>query len=428
MNTSEIFQQFLTNLIIQNKEQISKKYKNITKALNQDFFDDESETKNSLQVGSYGRKTAVNGISDLDMIFELTPALFDKYDNLQNNGQSVLLQDVKSAILNTYSTTDVRGDGQVVVVSFTKDIVEVCPVFYQSNGSYKYPDTNNGGKWKTTNPKPEISEINNYNITTNSNLKNLAKMTRAWKNKCGVKMGGLLIDTLCYDFLVANTNHHTSTYADYDIFVQDFFEYLKNYDENREFWHSPGSNQKVYKKKSNFISKAKKAHEKILEAIDKKDNSTVYTIWKKVFGYPFPYPKAIKKQSINYTENEEFIEDLFPVDIINSMRINCEVNQPGFRVEFLRNMLSKLKINKKLKFYVESNDVKKPYLVKWKVKNEGSIANSRNNLRGHILDDKGSEIRNENSNFTGAHFVECYIIKNNICVARDRIDVPISNI
>jgi hypothetical protein len=428
MNTSEIFQQFLTNLIIQNKEQISRKYKNITKALNKDFFDDESETKNSLQVGSYGRKTAVNGISDLDMIFELTPELFTKYDNLQNNGQSVLLQDVKNAILSTYSTTDVRGDGQVVVVSFTNDIVEVCPVFEQSDGSYKYPDTNNGGKWKKTDPRPEISEINSYNITTNSNLKNLAKMTRAWKNKCGVKIGGLLIDTLCYEFLVSNTNHHTTTYSDYDIFVRDFFEYLKNYDKNREFWYSPGSNQKVYKKKSNFISKAKKAHKNILEAIDKKNNSTVYTIWKKVFGYPFPYPIAIKEQSINYTENEEFIEDLFPVDIINSMRINCEVNQSGFRVEFLRNMLTKLKINKKLKFYVESNDVKKPYLVKWKVKNEGSIAKSRNNLRGNILDDDGSEKRTENSNFAGAHFVECYIIKDNICVARDRIDVPISNI
>jgi hypothetical protein len=428
MNTSEIFQQFLTNLIIQNKEQISRKYKNITKALNKDFFDDDSETKNSLQVGSYGRKTAVNGISDLDMIFELNPELYTKYDNIQNNGQSVLLQDVKKAILNIYSTTDIRGDGQVVVVSFTNDIVEVCPVFEQSDGSYKYPDTNNGGKWKNTNPKPEISEINSFNILTNSNLKNLAKMTRAWKNKCGVKIGGLLIDTLCYEFLVVNTNHLTTTYSSYDILVRDFFEYLKNYDKNREFWYSPGSNQKVYKKKSNFINKAKKAHKNCLEAIDKKNNSTVYTIWKKVFGYPFPYPKAIKQQSTNYAENEEFIEDLFPVDIINLMRINCEVNQSGFRVEFLRNMLSNLKTNKKLKFYVESNDVQKPYLVKWKVKNEGSIAKSKNNLRGHILDDKGSEIRNENSNFSGSHFVECYIIKDNVCVARDRIDVPISNI
>jgi hypothetical protein len=36
-------------------------------------------------------------------------------------------------------------------------------------------------------------------------------------------------------------------------------------------------------------------------------------------------------------------------------------------------------------------------------------------------------IEKENSNFEGAHFVECYIIKDGFCVARDRIDVPISD-
>ena len=47
-------------------------------------------------------------------------------------------------------------------------------------------------------------------------------------------------------------------------------------------------------------------------------------------------------------------------------------------------------------------------------------------LRGQIIDDNGTEKRKEDTNFEGAHYVECYIIKNNVCVARDRIDVPIS--
>ena len=128
MNTSEIFQEFLNNLIIQNKEEISTKYNSITKRLNDSFHSIDSETLNSLQVGSYGRKTAVNGVSDLDMIFELSDETFKKYDNYETNGQSALLQDVKKEIKKTYSTTDVRGDGQVVVVNFTNYVVEVCPV------------------------------------------------------------------------------------------------------------------------------------------------------------------------------------------------------------------------------------------------------------------------------------------------------------
>lgn len=426
MNTSVVFKEFIENLVIPNKVEISGKYNNITKALNKRFYNTESETANSYQVGSYGRKTAVKGVSDLDMIFVLPPDVYTKYNNYQGNGQSALLQEVKAAIISTYSTTDIRGDGQVVVVSFANYVVEVCPVFLQSDGSYKYPDSNDGGSWKKTNPLPEIKEFHAYNETTNLNLKRLAKMTRAWKNKCGVKIGGLLIDTLCYEFFEKNKNHHTTTYSNYDLLVRDFFEYLKDYDKDRVFWHAPGSNQRVYKKNSNFITKAKKAYSNVVDAIEKKENDTVYAIWKKVFGYPFPYPKSIKESALNYTPNEEFIEDLFPVDITNRLRIECEVKQDGFRTELLRK-IGVLKVNKKLKFYIEDTDVVRPYTVKWKVKNEGAIAKARNNFRGQIINDDGSEIRNENSNFAGPHFVECYIIKNNICVARDRIEVPISH-
>lgn len=427
MNTSAIFSEFLDNLSIQNKEEILGRYKAITKALNKWFFVSDSEIDFSVQIGSFGRHTAVNGVSDLDMLFVLTDDDFKRYDEYEGNGQSSLLQDVRKAIKETYSKTDIRGDGQVVVVSFTNYVIEVCPAFRQADGSFKYPDSNEGGSWKKTDPTPEISEMNIFDGKTNGNFKNLAKMCRAWKNKCGVKIGGLLIDTLCYEFLTEKTEHHSTKLDGYDILIKDFFNYLQNLDDARKYWLAPGSNQKVYKKKSNFIRKAKKAYTNVEEAIEKKENDTVYTIWKKVFGYAFPYPQPIKESSVNYTSNEQYIEDLYPVDIRYFLRIDCEVTQPGYRTEFLRNLFGKLKANKKLKFFIQYNDVSKPYDVKWKVKNEGEIAKARNNLRGQILDDFGQEIRNENTNFAGPHFVECYIIKNNVCVARDRIDVPISS-
>lgn len=42
-----------------------------------------------------------------------------------------------------------------------------------------------------------IKELNNQK---NKNLRPLCKMTRAWKNQHGIAMGGLLIDTLAYNF------------------------------------------------------------------------------------------------------------------------------------------------------------------------------------------------------------------------------------
>lgn len=97
---------------------ISTRYKTITKAVNREFWNSTSETSHSLYVGSYGRGTAVD-TSDIDMLVELPKSEYDRFDIYKGNGQSRLLQVVKSAIQTSYPRTDVRADGQVVEISFT---------------------------------------------------------------------------------------------------------------------------------------------------------------------------------------------------------------------------------------------------------------------------------------------------------------------
>ena len=53
-------------------------------------------------------------------------------------------------------------------------------------------------------------EINSLNQDKNHNLKRLCKMVRAWKNDHGVPMKGMLIDTLCYQFLKSTTDYDAS--------------------------------------------------------------------------------------------------------------------------------------------------------------------------------------------------------------------------
>ena len=49
------------------------------------------------------------------------------------------MQRVKEVIKETYPRTIVRGDGQVVVVSFSNYQIEVCPCFSENDGSFTYP-------------------------------------------------------------------------------------------------------------------------------------------------------------------------------------------------------------------------------------------------------------------------------------------------
>ena len=435
MDVFKTFEAFLENLKIKNRSEISKRYKMITKILNRYYWGSESEFLHSLQVGSYGRGTAINGISDLDMVFVLPWDVYKKFNSYQTNGQSALLQDVKKVIEKTYSTTDVGGDGQVVAIKFSNYTIEVLPAFENDDGSFKHADSNNGGSWKTTNPRAEKKEIDALNSTSNQNLKPLAKMVRAWKNNVGVAIGGLLIDTLCYNFINTNTYYHDKDFLYYDFIVRDFFQYMSELKAEQTYWYAPGSNQKVYKK-DNFIPKAKKTYKNCLKAIEDEKKKAAYEAWRKVFGSLFPSAKsmeaAVVEKAIAFDDTEEFIENLYPVDIKNSVSIDCIVSQAGFRDRFLSLILAEsgmrfpLKRNKSLQFKLIKTNVREPYKLFWKVRNLGEIAEKKNMIRGQILADEGHGKRKENSSFHGPHFVELYIVKDGVCVARDKIDVPIS--
>lgn len=100
---------------------ISDRYKQITKRLNNDFWDENSEKEHSLYVGSYGRDTETK-TSDIDMLFWLPYEKYSQYNSYSGNGQSALLQDVKESIRKTYSQTDIRADGQVIIIDFNDGI------------------------------------------------------------------------------------------------------------------------------------------------------------------------------------------------------------------------------------------------------------------------------------------------------------------
>lgn len=429
MSVAEMFSQFLDKLAITNTETICLRYGELTNALNKSFRDTDSKTANTLQVGSFGRKTGIDGISDLDMLYIMPKG---KWETYKDNKQLKLLQDVKDAILARYPTTAVRVDRLVVTVTYTNFYVEVQPVFEQDDGSFKYPDTKNGGSWKITKPRKEMRAFAELDVQKNSNLRPLSKMARAWRNKHGVVMGGLLIDTLTYNFLNSTSEYDTKSFLYYDFMSRDFFKYLSELPQ-QDRYNAPGSNQHVKVKKS-FQRKAKKAYNLCLEAIEAEKSSSVNKKWKKVYGRAFPAGEArtdeASSKSRSWRTTEEFVEDRFPIDIRYNVRIDCEVKQSGFREHTLRHMLASsfpLFAKRSLEFFITEIDVPKPYSVYWKVLNRGEEAERRDQIRGQIVADQGYGRKTEPATFRGNHIVECYVVQNGVVVAKSRIDVPISN-
>jgi len=428
VSDASLFSQFRQNLSVSNSDEISTKYANITTRLNIDFWETDSDTRHSLQVGSYGRKTAIDGVSDLDMVFELPSENYERYKKLDSNGPSTMLQEVRCSLLKRYPRSDVRADGQIVAVNFQGYRVEVLPAFLDENGDYIYGDTNDGGAWKLTKPRPEITAVNDLNNETNQNLKDACKMLRAWKNKTGVGIGGLLIDTFAYNFFDQTDDYDNAGWSDFPAMFVSLFTYLAGLDQEQEYWAAPGSGQRV-KRKAKFQSKAKKAAARCQEAMDTDGEVARAKIWRKVFGKQFPKPETVEKSARYSFDKEEFIEDRYPVDIRYNIELDCEIRDGNSLRDRLRRKLrnrERVPIGPHLRFYVVECDVPGNYHLLWKVRNRGPEAIKRKMLRGEITPDNGNGMEKiETSDFSGNHYVEVYAVKDGVCVARERIAVPI---
>ncbi|WP_143861550.1 nucleotide-binding domain-containing protein [Nocardia amikacinitolerans] len=160
--------------------------------------------------------------------------------------------------------------------------------------------------------------------------------------------------------------------------------------------------------------------------------------WREVFGNSFPdsattsttasagtalpRPSTLKSSRDRRAPKEQFIEEMFPVSEIFSLRIDCEVSEPAHinrrERRQLRARAGHVPKQHSLRFYMVETSVPKPFDMYWKVRNYGTEAEARHQLRGEIIKDSGSLTRTESTSYAGHHYVECYIVKDGVCVAR----------
>ena len=131
-----------------------------------------------------------------------------------------------------------------------------------------------------------------------------------------------------------------------------------------------------------------------------------------------------------YRDTEQFIEDQYIVDEQYGMTIRCTISRDGFRpapiIEFLKKCWrGRLPHGFSIECEMKDTDAPSYDKILWKVRNVGELAEKKDMIRGQICD-RGKNIH-EHSDFYGPHYIECYLVKGNRCIARGKIDVPIDN-
>ena len=418
MNINDAFIELIEYNKIEESEYITT-VKGIVKKLNDVYYSINSDNENFYLAGSINRKTAIKQ-SDIDLCFVLPDEIYTKYSNRKGNEQSALLQEVKNHLKIKYPNTEIKADGQVVDANFKSRLIELIPCFEFADKTLKYPDTNNGGSWLTTSPY-KIKLIVDQFCKFHPLYRELCQLIRTWKEELSVNIKGIEIDMLLMEFLEINFNYNCSNLKKiiFIDFLIDFFNFLLSY--SKTFLTIRGDNEQIKFDKNKIKSKVKDSIEKLNEV----DSYNLWENCKSMFGKGFP---NIQK-SVGLSE--QFIQDKFNVKITKSLKIDCKICRNGFIDRKLLEVLQSKKTTDKfvietasrLEFYIDNTDVIKPFDIYWKVRNVGEIAEKRNAIRGEII--KGKEKHFESSDFHGPHYVECFIVKDDVCVARDRIDVYI---
>ncbi len=273
------------------REDGQTKISSVTKCLNQAYWGSDSSIDNSFAIGSWGKGTAIRPPRDVDLYFVLPSEVywrFEGYSSLSNK-QSALLQEVKSKLLGTFSRSDIKGDGPVVVAAFASYNVEVVPAFLidAEAPAYWVSNTKNGGSYVRTMPQSEQAAINNYDILHRGNLRPLIKMMKTWQAYCDVPIKSFHLELLATDF-ISKWAYSSQGPFYYDWMCRDFFYWLTTKANSYQF--RPGTYELVAVG-DKWLSKATTAANRAEAACENERdnwNALAGSDWQKIFGTDIP--------------------------------------------------------------------------------------------------------------------------------------------
>lgn len=263
------------------------KLEGVVACLNRAYWNVSDGTAHCVLLGSWAKHTRTRPPRDVDLMFILPIEVYHRFLARQGNTQSQLLQELREVIRATYPPTDIRGDGQVVVVRFNTYQVEVAPAFYRQGGGYLICDTNSGGRFKHVDPDAELAALVDADTTYDGNVRKLTRLLKQWQRHCNVPIKSFHLEALAKGVLP------TLYYGRYDEFwfdwlVRDTFAHLVQC-RNASFV-MPGTGE-VISIGDEWLSRAVSAHDRAVRACAfeyANDEYLAGTEWQKIFGTVIP--------------------------------------------------------------------------------------------------------------------------------------------
>lgn len=405
---------------------VTKIYESFRTVLNQ----------NCIQIGSYPRFTATKPLHDLDILY-----ILDHWNEQSHNPYSLLtdlLNKIRSDYTNpTHYTIEATLQTHSVTVCFKNGIdeafsVDIVPayIFAKNNfkqDTYKVPEitVKKHGKsrtdfykllseekremeWIHTDPRGYIKVAENIN-TLNSDFRKAVKFVKAWKESCKVQYEDFKLKSFHIEQVLTKYFGKDNKLEIFDS-IFNFFCDIPEILSQSQITNRASGEENIDEYVNSLTGEQKL---KIIEARDS------FLIKLEEFSEDDSVDSLLKGDFYKrFSQEERFLFDnKIPTLTEATICINGWIQKDG--KDFRRLSQSGLIDNgQRIRFetYMGIN----PDLYKWKVKNDNGCECPRGEITNYQTKNNP-----ENTKYKGNHFVECYAIVNNICVAKARQNVKL---
>ena len=203
-----------------------------------------------------------------------------------------MLQHVKRILEEqTFTRSDIKADGPVVIADFRTYKVEVVPSFRLDDGRFLNAHTKDGGRWAFAHPTAELDHLNRADAASGGMARDLIKMLKAWKNTCSapIRSNHLEIGAVVF---IEQWEYRDKGIHYYDWMVRDFFKFLLGFVNGRA---KPAGVDEWKDLGDLWASKAQSAYDRAVKACEFEQLDQPWSAvneWQKIFGDQFKYDQS----------------------------------------------------------------------------------------------------------------------------------------
>lgn len=405
-------------------------------------FNELLGTNNCIQIGSYPRYTAVRPLHDLDIPYifgdwadinevperlmtDLAQKFRKEYKNptrykidiaVQTHSISFRYLDFKDEEVFAVDLVPALKKGQN---EFGKSMFYVPEIIKQRRGDYRKQFYNEAIRtkkeiiWIKTDPLGYI-EVASIINNVNDDFRKAVKFVKGWKNCCKEINDEFKLKSFHLEQLVTRDYQQNKNLDIFDAVFKFFTELKQNILTPNIKDRADGSKyidnylNDLSASQRNLINQAVDA---IIIAFEEADE---YNTVKKIIKSGFYKRNGVsenflfdQKIPVLTDDSKTFIADGFIEKFDGFRKFQASIKKSSGIVD----------TKNSIEFRITENNTNAD-IIKWKVKNDNSSAQPR----GEITDRRTLQ-NPENTAYIGKHYVEAYAIKNNVCLAKDKVYV-----